>query len=126
MSGGEKSRRLGGWGEELAARFLEERGWQILARNWRCRYGEVDLIASDGRYLAFVEVKLRNSDRYGQPMEAVTAAKQRRLLTAAQLYLAEHPTTLQPRFDVAQVFAPGGMEPGLARIEYVENAFEGE
>ena len=126
MSGGEKSRRLGGWGEELAARFLEERGWQILARNWRCRYGEVDLIASDGRYLAFVEVKLRNSDRYGQPMEAVTAAKQRRLLTAAQLYLAEHPTALQPRFDVAQVFAPGGMELGLARIEYVENAFEGE
>ena len=56
----------------------------------------------------------------------MTAAKQRRLLTAAQLYLAEHPTALQPRFDVAQVFAPGGMELGLARIEYVENAFEGE
>ena len=123
MSGGEQARLLGRWGERLVAEDLRSRGWRILASNYRCRFGELDLIAEHGGYLVFVEVKLRKSGQYGLPMEAVTAAKQRRLRAAAQQYLLEHPSALQPRFDVAQVFAPQGIQTIRPRIEYVENAF---
>ena len=123
MSGGERARLLGRWGERLVAEDLRARGWRITAANYRCRFGEVDLIAEDGRYLVFVEVKLRGSTQYGLPMEAVTAAKRNKLRAAAQQYLLEHPSALQPRFDVAQVFASQGMRTAHPRIEYVENAF---
>lgn len=123
MSGGEKAQGLGRWGEDLVARDLEAKGWRIAAANYRCRFGELDLVAENGVYLIFVEVKLRRNCRFGLPMEAVTASKQDKLRRAAQIYLAEHPTQLQPRFDVAQVFAPLGMETRRPRIEYVENAF---
>ena len=122
MSGGE-SRLLGRWGEALAAEELRRRGCRLVEAGWRCRFGEVDLIAEDGRYLVFVEVKLRGSSQYGLPMEAVTAAKRNKLRAAAQQYLLEHPSALQPRFDVAQVFASQGMRTAHPRIEYVENAF---
>ena len=123
MSGGERARQLGRWGEELVARAMQAKGWRILARNWRCRQGEIDLIAADGRYLVFLEVKQRRTGRYGPPGEAVTAAKRDKLRAAAQQYLLEHPTRLQPRFDVAQVYAPQGMDTLHPRIEYLENAF---
>ena len=123
MSGGERARLLGRWGERLVAETVRARGWRITAPNYRCRFGEVDLIAEDGRYLVFVEDKLRGSSQYGLPMEAVTAAKRKKLRAAAQQYLLEHPSTLQPRFDVAQVFASQGMRTEHPRIEYVENAF---
>ena len=123
MSGGERARQLGRWGEELVARAMQAKGWRILEYNWRCRQGEIDLIAADGRYLVFVEVKQRKSGRYGPPGEAVTAAKRDRLRAAAQQYLLENPTRLQPRFDVAQVYAPQGMDTLHPRIEYLENAF---
>ena len=118
MSGGERARLLGRWGERLVAEDLRARGWRITAANYRCRFG-----AEDGRYLVFVEVKLRGSSQYGLPMEAVTAAKRNKLRAAAQQYLLEHPSALQPRFDVAQVFASQGMRTAHPRIEYVENAF---
>lgn len=123
MSGGERARQLGRWGEELVARAMQAKGWRILERNWRCRQGEIDLIAADSRYLVFVEVKQRRSGRYGPPGAAVTAAKRDRLRAAAQQYLLEHPTRLQPRFDVAQVYAPQGMDTLHPRIEYLENTF---
>ena len=123
MSGGAQAGALGRWGEELVARQLAAKGRRILAANYRCRFGEIDLIAQDGRYLAFVEVKLRRDGRFGLPMEAVTRRKQERLRAAAQLYLAEHPNLRQPRFDVAQVYAPQGMGTANPCIEYVENAF---
>lgn len=123
MRGGEGARTLGQWGEEQAAEWLRRRGWRIVGRNFRCRMGEVDIIAADGRYLAFVEVKLRKDGRYGAACEAVTLSKQRKLRTAAEYYLLCHPTRLQPRFDVAEVYAPQGVRTERPDIYYIENAF---
>ena len=102
------ARLLGKWGERLVAEDLRKNGWKILETNYRCRLGEIDLIVEKGKYLAFVEVKLRRSNRFGQASEAVTIEKQRKLRATAELYLVEHSTRLQPRFDVAEVYAPQG------------------
>jgi putative endonuclease len=122
MSGGEK-KLLGRWGETLVAQELRRQGCTILSAGWHCRMGEIDLIAADRTYLRFVEVKLRRSDRFAQAREAVDLRKQEKLRVTAQLYLAENPTSLQPRFDVAEVYAPQGMATAQPRICYLENAF---
>ena len=85
--------------------------------------GELDIVAENGKYLVFVEVKLRKSSGYGLPREAVTGEKQRKLRAAAELYLQTNPTVLQPRFDVAEVYAPQGMNTSMPEINYIENAF---
>lgn len=82
-------KRLGDAGERLAAGWLEQRGYAIRARNWRCPYGELDLVAERGGELVFVEVKTRRGERLGAPEEAVTLAKRRRLAASAACYLAE-------------------------------------
>jgi putative endonuclease len=111
---------LGKQGEELAVRFLERRGFTILARNHRTPVGELDIIACDRRHLLFVEVKTRRGMAFGVPAEAVGAHKQRQILRAAQWYLAtaRHPS-LQPRFDVISVLAG----PGEPAITHIPNAF---
>ena len=111
---------LGKQGEEWAARYLEQRGFTIVARNHRTPVGELDIIARDRRYLLFVEVKTRRSLAFGTPAEAVGAHKQRQILRAAQWYLtaARYPG-LQPRFDVVSVLA-GRDEPA---ISHIPNAF---
>lgn len=116
-------RDLGPWGEAVAARWLEERGHTVLERGWHCRYGEIDLITAAGGYLCFVEVKTRRSDRFAQAREAVSRSKQEKLILSAQLYLVDHPTTLQPRFDVLEVYAPAGKATVEPRLVYWENAF---
>lgn len=120
---GQESRLLGRWGEGLAADYLRRRGYQILASGWRCRFGEIDLIAADETYLCFVEVKLRKSAAYGQAGEFVDWRKQEKLRNTAQMYLAEHPTQLQPRFDVVEIYAPQGRETRAPEIQVWENAF---
>ena len=117
------ARLLGKWGERLVAEDLRKNGWKILETNYRCRLGEIDLIVEKGKYLAFVEVKLRRSNRFGQASEAVTIEKQRKLRATAELYLVEHSTRLQPRFDVAEVYAPQGMQTINPIVSYIENAF---
>ena len=123
MSGGGDARRLGQWGEALVAEALRQRGWTVITTNFRCRMGEIDIIAGNGRYLAFVEVKLRKNGRFGAACEAVTPSKQRKLRLTAQIYLSGHPTDLQPRFDVAEVYAPRGAHTEQPDIYYIENAF---
>jgi putative endonuclease len=81
---------IGKRGEDLAARFLERRGLAILARNFRCRGGEIDLVCRDGRSLVFVEVRLRRAGGYGGAGASITARKQRRIVLAARHYLAAH------------------------------------
>lgn len=120
---GRENRLLGKWGEALVAQDLRQKGWIIQGAGYRCRMGEIDLIATKGGYIAFVEVKLRKNDAYGSAAEAVTARKQQRLRATAQLYLQSHPTKCQPRFDVAEVYAPQGTETKTPRITYIENAF---
>ena len=123
MSGGGNARLLGQWGEEQVAEKLRRDGWTVVARNFRCRMGELDLVAENKTFLAFVEVKLRKDDRFGSACEAVTLSKQRKLRVAAQYYLMSHPTKLQPRFDVAEVYAPQGVHTETPTIYYIENAF---
>jgi len=123
MSGGVEAGRLGHWGEDLVAKDLKKRGWRIIASGFRCRMGEIDLIAGNKEFLAFVEVKLRKTDRFGRAAEFVDYNKQRRIRAAAQFYLLKHPTELQPRFDVAEVYAPQGFDTDKPAICYIENAF---
>lgn len=120
---GAENRLLGKWGESIVAEDLRKNGWQIIAAGYRCRFGEIDLIASKGKFLAFIEVKLRKDAEHGTAAEAVTVSKQSRIRATAQLYLAQHPTDLQPRFDVAEVYAPQGFETPSPRVSYIENAF---
>ncbi len=123
MSSGEEARQLGQWGEALVAEDLRKKGWTVVARNFRCRMGELDIVVKNEQYLAFVEVKLRKNARFGAACEAVTLAKQRKLRAAAEYYLIGHPTKLQPRFDVAEVYASQGVYTDKPDIYYIENAF---
>ena len=116
---------LGRWGEKQAAGYLHQKGYRLLAAGYRCRMGEIDLIAQKGRDLAFVEVKLRRNARFAEPREHVTAAKQRRILLAARNFLAQHPEYGEHycRFDVAEVYAPDGLQTAKPEIRYYEHAF---
>ena len=120
---GQESRLLGRWGETLAAEYLRQRGFSVLGAGWRCRFGEIDLIAADKNYLCFVEVKLRKSAAHGTAGAFVDRRKQEKLRLTAQMYLSEHPTELQPRFDVVEIYAPQGMETRQPDIHMLENAF---
>ncbi len=82
--------RLGKWGEGMAGRFLQEKGYVLVATNYRCRWGEVDIVAQEGEELVFVEVRPRRGVEFGTPEESVTAAKARKLVATAQEFLQEH------------------------------------
>ena len=114
----------GAWGEEKAAEFLRKRRYQLVASRYRTRFGEIDLIARDRNYLVFVEVKLRKSASFAQAREYVDRRKQDRLRLSAEIYLAEHPTDLQPRFDVVEVYAPQGVDTPRPEIIHLEDAFQ--
>lgn len=120
---GRESGAIGRWGEELAARYLEKRGYSVVAQNWRCRFGELDLVVKSRQYLCFVEVKLRKSGAYGTAGEAVTWSKQQKLRAAAQVYLLQHPSDLQLRFDVVEIYAPQGTDTQQPTVRLLENAF---
>lgn len=123
MAGAVRGTR-GAWGEDYAAAYLRRHGYRILARNYSCRFGEIDIIASDRRFVVFVEVKLRASDRFVRAGAYVTTAKQARIRTAASLWLAEHETELQPRFDVIEIYGDADTPRRQRRINQIENAFE--
>ena len=112
---------LGLPGEDLAASFLEQKGFTIVCRNYRCRSGEIDIIARKKKLLCFIEVKTRRTRRFGLPQEAVTPAKQYKIGRVAQDFLQRHKLENWPaRFDVIAVdFSSGG---GI--INFIENAFE--
>ena len=115
---------IGAWGEAMAARYLQKKHYKVEAMNYRCRFGEIDLIVSNRRYLVFVEVKLRKSDTFAKAYEYVDHRKQDRLRTTAQLYLSQNPTLLQPRFDVVEIYAPDGAETRHPEIHHMEDAFQ--
>ena len=115
---------LGAWGEEKAATFLRRKGYRILEQNFRCRQGEIDIIARKRETIAFVEVKLRKNAEHGEAREFVTYSKQSRILLTAQLWMSQHEGEYQPRFDVIEVYAPQGINERNYRIEHLENAFE--
>ncbi|HEU5181276.1 MAG TPA: YraN family protein [Candidatus Polarisedimenticolia bacterium] len=120
-SGADPRKILGDRGEQTAADFLARSGMRIVERKFRCKGGEVDLIAKDGDDLVFVEVKTRSSLEFGEGSEAVTAAKRRRILRAAALYLSARDSWSHPcRFDVVSVrFSPTG----ATLLEHLKDAF---
>ena len=110
----------GAWGEKRACSYLKWHGYSIIETNFRCRHGEIDIIAQKGGFLAFVEVKLRKNADFGEAKEFVHAAKQRRIIAAASIWLSYNETELQPRFDVIEVYTEG-----RTVINHLINAFEG-
>ncbi|MBI4728462.1 MAG: YraN family protein [Acidobacteria bacterium] len=119
-SGAAGARALGLAGEDLAARWLERRGWRVIDRNVRAREGEIDIVARRGAVLAFVEVKTRRSRGFGTPAEAVTHRKRARIRSLAMRYLAERrPEAGEVRFDVVDiVWDRGGFS-----VTHIEGAF---
>ncbi len=121
----EKDRKLTGrWGEALAAAYLEKKKFTLVACNYTCRYGEIDLIVQNKQYLVFVEVKLRKSDAFAKASDFVDERKQNRIRTTAEIYLATHETELQPRFDVVEIYAPQGTDTKNPKITHMEDAFQ--
>ena len=118
------SKLTGAWGEALAAEYLRKKHYKILAAGYRCRFGEIDLIAANRTYIAFVEVKLRKSSAFAQAREYVNRQKQDRIRVTASMFLSEYPTKLQPRFDVIEIYAPEGMDTFHPEINHMEDAFQ--
>ena len=116
-------KRLGAWGESVAAHRLEAEGYRIIARNWRCRQGEIDLIAQAGEELVFVEVKTRRGQDMGSPEEGLTLAKQKKLMKLAQIYVAEHDLDVDWRIDLVAVELDKSGK--LLRCEHIPNAVLG-
>lgn len=112
---------LGRWGEELAVRHLQVQGLEVLARNWRCREGELDIVAREGRTLVFVEVKSRSGTSYGEPAEAVSWRKARRIHGLASRWLEDHrpPGRWDLRFDVVSVLRGDPMP----TVQHLRGAF---
>ena len=119
-----RSKLTGAWGEAIAAEYLRKKRYQIVASGFRSRFGEIDLIAKNRKYLVFVEVKLRKSADFAQAREFVDFRKQEKLRTTAAVYLSENPTNLQPRFDVIEIYAPEGTQTVSPEIYHMEDAFQ--
>ena len=114
---------IGALGESLAAEYLRKKGYKLLATNYRCRFGEIDLIVYNKKYLVFVEVKSRKSDTFAKACEHVDFYKQQRLRTTAEIFLSQNQTDLQPRFDVIEVYVSHGAYTTHPRINHMEDAF---
>lgn len=115
---------VGAWGESLAAEYLRKKHYKIVTTNFRCRYGEIDLIAANRKYLVFVEVKLRKSSDFAKASDFVDYYKQNRLRITAEYYLSNNESSLQPRFDVIEIYAPDGTQTIHPQIIHTEDAFE--
>ncbi|KQY59578.1 hypothetical protein ASD11_08470 [Aeromicrobium sp. Root495] len=112
-----RNQAVGAYGEDVAARHLQEIGMVVLDRNWTCRYGEIDIVARDGTTLVVCEVKTRTSDRYGSPLDAITPSKATRLRRLVAHWLEVH--DVQPpavRIDVVSVLVPPRGGPRVERI----------
>ncbi|MBO8167776.1 MAG: YraN family protein [Thermoanaerobacteraceae bacterium] len=116
------NQRLGKIGEQAAVKYLKGKGYHILEQNYRCPYGEVDIIAKDKGVLVFVEVKSRTSDKYGTPLESVDIYKQKKLRQLAAYYLhGQEQFFGQCRFDVVGVVLSKKGE--VREIKLIKNAF---
>ena len=108
-------------GEELACEYLCNKNYTVVAAGWRSRFGEIDLIVENREYLVFVEVKLRKNAVFAYAREYVGKKKQSKIRATANLWLVSHPTRLQPRFDVIEIYLPD--ETAKPEIIHIENAF---
>lgn len=121
MSGTVSKRQTGSLGEAAVCSYLQRQGAEILCRNFTVRGGEIDIVAKQGEWLLFVEVKTRRPNALRSGAAAVDAKKQQHIIRAAEQYLLRFPTDLQPRFDVAEVEYSGSF---VRHIEYLAHAFD--
>lgn len=114
---GENKRIIGSEYERAAAVYLQKQGYEIIEHNFFSRYGEIDIIAKDGEYLVFIEVKYRKNDKYGMPQEAVSATKRRRIISSSRYYCIKNeiPQDYPVRYDVVAILGED--------IEVIKNAF---
>ncbi len=120
---GNGRKKLGAWGESVAAHHLEANGFDIVARNWRCSLGEIDLIIKKDDAYAFVEVKTRRGNKMGSPEEALTAVKSKKLLELANFYVAEHDLDVDWQIDLVAVELD--QKGKLLRCEHIPQAVLG-
>jgi putative endonuclease len=106
-------------GEDRAAQYLEQQGFTVLARNWRCRAGEIDLVVGDGTTVVVVEVKTRRGEAFGHPFEAIDARKRARLWRLAVEWASTHKGVLQGRRLRIDAIGLIGADPGIARLEHL-------
>lgn len=122
-----EARARGNRGENAVCRYLRHRGYRIVERNFTVKGGEIDIIASRFRYIVFIEVKTRscatNTDKYGHPADSVTEEKKQHLRHTASRYLALHPNSKKPRFDIAEVYLPPEGKKAFPKIRYIKEAF---
>ena len=120
-----EKKSVGAIGEEIVARWYRFKGYKILERNYRLRNFEVDIIAENPKYLCFIEVKTRKTDKFGMPSEAVDYRKRHKIILGAQYYLLKHPTDKQIRFDVAEVIGEMKGDRFVKKsINVIRNAFD--
>ena len=113
----------GAWGEALAAEFLRKKRYSLVAVGYRSRFGEIDLIVKNKQYLVFVEVKQRKNPSFAAAKEYVDRRKQDKIRITASMYLSQNPTSLQPRFDVIEIYDPDGHKTADPEINHLEDAF---
>lgn len=118
------SKLRGAWGEAIAADYLRKKRFAVVAAGYSCRFGEIDLIVKNRKFLVFVEVKLRRTSDFAKAMEYVDRRKQDRIRLTASMYLSQNPTNLQPRFDVIEIYAPEGTATAHPEIRHMEDAFQ--
>jgi len=117
------NKRLGDIGEKVAIEYLKKQGYRIIETNFKCKQGEIDIIAADNDTIVFVEVKTRSSDVYGQPSEAVNYYKQRKIVQVALVYLAQRKLfDWMSRFDIVEVITDHTDK--IININLIKNAFE--
>ena len=115
-----KSNLNGAWGEALAAKYLHKKRYKIIATNYRSRFGEIDLIVADRKFLVFVEVKLRKTDNFAKAQEFVDRRKQEKLRSAAALYISQKELDCPVRFDVVSIIWEENQRP---KLWHAPNAF---
>lgn len=103
-----------------AANYLRKKKYKLICANYNTRFGEIDLIVKNKKYICFVEVKQRDISSLAQPKEFVTSSKQQRIISSAELYLSTNKTDLQPRFDVIEIYTKNNK---INSIKHLENAF---
>lgn len=108
---------FGAWGEDLAAEYVESLGWTIIARNWACDVGEIDLVAREGQTVVFIEVKARSGTGFGDPLESITTAKARKLHELALAWLVDQDEGVHSvRIDAIGVMVRPGAEPDVTHV----------
>lgn len=114
---------IGSWGEEIACNYIMKKGMTVISRNYRSKFGEIDIIAKDGGCIVFIEVKTRKNNLYGNASEYVTRKKQKKIILTAQEYIGSD-TDTEMRFDVIEVYYYEYLtKPNVKIINHIKNAF---